>query len=204
MKDTLGQSQWGFYGVSWALNMLTWHRVNEERDDKSFIGVERVSWGWNSSALFSKYKCVRNWDMKLAMRLALEDYRRHQKWRERTGERDAARWGRSAPPLCRLAPCEGIPPRACIPPSPPRMHLHPTSKSVWSKGLRWTPWLYKDPYTPWSIKSGEDSRLPRSHRPNWHSSPDPDWWRVSLSLGDDGDNTEATYTYASHHLSLCW
>jgi hypothetical protein len=51
--------------------MLTWPYVNEERDDKSFMGVERVSWGWNSSALFPKYKCVGNWDMKLALRLAL-------------------------------------------------------------------------------------------------------------------------------------
>jgi len=24
-----------------------WHHINEERDDKSFMGVERVSWGWN-------------------------------------------------------------------------------------------------------------------------------------------------------------
>jgi hypothetical protein len=35
------------------------------------MGAERVSWGWNSSALFPKYKCVENWDMKLALRLAL-------------------------------------------------------------------------------------------------------------------------------------
>jgi hypothetical protein len=41
----LGQYQWGFHEVSWALNMLTWHHVNEERDYKSFMGVERVSWG---------------------------------------------------------------------------------------------------------------------------------------------------------------
>ena len=27
-------------GVSWALNMLTWHCIDEERDDESFIGVE--------------------------------------------------------------------------------------------------------------------------------------------------------------------
>jgi hypothetical protein len=31
--------------VSWALNMLTWHCIDEERDDKSFMGVEIVSWG---------------------------------------------------------------------------------------------------------------------------------------------------------------
>jgi len=38
--------------------MLMWHRINKERDDKSFMGVERVSYGWNSSALFLKYGCV--------------------------------------------------------------------------------------------------------------------------------------------------
>jgi hypothetical protein len=31
--------------VSWALNALTWHCINEERDDKSFMGAEIVSWG---------------------------------------------------------------------------------------------------------------------------------------------------------------
>jgi hypothetical protein len=41
----LGQSQWDFIKVSWTLNMLMWHRINEERDDKSFMGAERVSWG---------------------------------------------------------------------------------------------------------------------------------------------------------------
>ena len=40
----LGQSQWGFIRVSWALNMLVRHRIDEERDDKSFMRVERVSW----------------------------------------------------------------------------------------------------------------------------------------------------------------
>ena len=29
--------------VSCTLNMLMWRYINEERDDKSFIGVERVS-----------------------------------------------------------------------------------------------------------------------------------------------------------------
>jgi hypothetical protein len=42
---TLGQSQWGFIIVSWALIMLMWHHINEERDDKSFMGAERVLWG---------------------------------------------------------------------------------------------------------------------------------------------------------------
>jgi hypothetical protein len=42
------------------------------------------------------------------MKDTLEDYRRHQKAREQTGGRDAARWGRSASPLCRSAPYEGI------------------------------------------------------------------------------------------------
>jgi hypothetical protein len=37
-----------------------WHRINEVRDDKSFIGVERVSWGLNFSALFLKYRYVEN------------------------------------------------------------------------------------------------------------------------------------------------
>ena len=66
----LGQSQWKFHRVSWALNTLTWHCIDEERDDESFIGVERISWGWNSSALFSKYGCVRNWVMKPPLRPA--------------------------------------------------------------------------------------------------------------------------------------
>ena len=51
----LGQSQWKFHRVSWALNTLTWHCIDEERDDESFIGVERVLWGRNSSARFLKY-----------------------------------------------------------------------------------------------------------------------------------------------------
>jgi hypothetical protein len=29
--------------VLWALNMLPWHCIDEERDDKSFMRVERVS-----------------------------------------------------------------------------------------------------------------------------------------------------------------
>ena len=41
----LDQYQWGFHRVPWALNMLTWHYLNEEREDKSFTGVERVLWG---------------------------------------------------------------------------------------------------------------------------------------------------------------
>jgi hypothetical protein len=41
----LSQSQWGFITVSWALNRLMWHCIDEERDDKSFMGIERVSWG---------------------------------------------------------------------------------------------------------------------------------------------------------------
>jgi hypothetical protein len=41
----LGQSQRGFIRVSWALIMLMWHHINKERDDKSFIGVEKVLWG---------------------------------------------------------------------------------------------------------------------------------------------------------------
>jgi len=32
----LGQSQWNFIRVSYTLNMLMWHYINEERDDKSF------------------------------------------------------------------------------------------------------------------------------------------------------------------------
>jgi hypothetical protein len=34
-----------FIRVSWALIMLMWHYIYEERDDKSFMGAERVSWG---------------------------------------------------------------------------------------------------------------------------------------------------------------
>jgi hypothetical protein len=35
----------GFIRVSWALNRLIWHCINKKRDDKNFMGVERVSWG---------------------------------------------------------------------------------------------------------------------------------------------------------------
>jgi hypothetical protein len=35
----------GFIRVLWALNRLMWHRIDEERDDKSFMRIERVSWG---------------------------------------------------------------------------------------------------------------------------------------------------------------
>jgi hypothetical protein len=31
-----------------------------KKDDESFTGVERVSWGSNSSALLSKYEYIRN------------------------------------------------------------------------------------------------------------------------------------------------
>jgi hypothetical protein len=55
--------------------MLTWHCIDEERDDRSFMGVEIVSWGWNSSALFPKYKYVGN--MKLPLWLALEADNEH-------------------------------------------------------------------------------------------------------------------------------
>jgi hypothetical protein len=55
--------------------MLTRHRVNEERDDKSFMGAERVS--RNSSTLFLKYKYVENWDIKLALRPALSTTQVH-------------------------------------------------------------------------------------------------------------------------------
>jgi hypothetical protein len=34
--------------------------------------VERVLWGWNSSTLFLKFRCVRNSDMKSPLRLALQ------------------------------------------------------------------------------------------------------------------------------------
>jgi hypothetical protein len=37
------------------------------------MGAERVSWGWNSSALFPKYKCIGNRAMKSPLRLALVD-----------------------------------------------------------------------------------------------------------------------------------
>jgi hypothetical protein len=48
-----------------------WHYINEERDDKSFMGVERVLWGWNSSVMFPKSECVGNSNMKSPLRLAL-------------------------------------------------------------------------------------------------------------------------------------
>jgi hypothetical protein len=39
----LGQSQWEFHRVLWALNMMTWHCIDEKRDDESFMGIEIVS-----------------------------------------------------------------------------------------------------------------------------------------------------------------
>jgi hypothetical protein len=50
----------GFHKVLWALNTLTCHCIDEERGDESFMGVERVSWGRNASALFPKSGCVGN------------------------------------------------------------------------------------------------------------------------------------------------
>jgi hypothetical protein len=47
-----------------------WHHIYEERDDKSFMGAERVSWGWNSFALFPKFRCARNNDIKSPLKLA--------------------------------------------------------------------------------------------------------------------------------------
>jgi hypothetical protein len=47
-----------------------WYHINEEKDNKSFMEVERVLWGWNSSALFLKFGCVENSDMKFPLRLA--------------------------------------------------------------------------------------------------------------------------------------
>jgi hypothetical protein len=32
----------GFIRVSWTLIMLMWHRINEERYDKNFMGVDEV------------------------------------------------------------------------------------------------------------------------------------------------------------------
>ena len=32
-----------FIRVSYTLNILIWHYINKEKDDKSFMGVERVS-----------------------------------------------------------------------------------------------------------------------------------------------------------------
>jgi hypothetical protein len=29
--------------VSWVLNILTWHSINGEKDDESFMGIEKVS-----------------------------------------------------------------------------------------------------------------------------------------------------------------
>jgi hypothetical protein len=59
----------GFIRVLWVLIILMWHHINEERDDKSFMKVERVLWGWNSSALFPKSGCVGNSEMKSTLRL---------------------------------------------------------------------------------------------------------------------------------------
>jgi hypothetical protein len=59
-----------------ALNILMWHRINEERDNKSFMGVEIVSCGRNSSSLFLKSGCVGNCDMKSSVRLALSHLKR--------------------------------------------------------------------------------------------------------------------------------
>jgi hypothetical protein len=35
-----------FYGsVLWLINMLTWHCIDEEGDDKKFMGAMRILWG---------------------------------------------------------------------------------------------------------------------------------------------------------------
>jgi hypothetical protein len=36
--------------------MPPWHHINKKRDDKSLMGVERVS--WDKTAQFSKYGCI--------------------------------------------------------------------------------------------------------------------------------------------------
>jgi hypothetical protein len=36
---------WDFIRLSWALIMMMGHHINEERDEKSFMGVERILWG---------------------------------------------------------------------------------------------------------------------------------------------------------------
>jgi hypothetical protein len=57
--------------VLWTLNVLTWHCIDEEKDDESLMGAEIVSWEWNFSALFPKYECIDNWVMKPPLKLAL-------------------------------------------------------------------------------------------------------------------------------------
>jgi len=59
----------GFHRVSWVLNTMTWHCINEERGAESFMGVETVSQGHNSSTPFPKYEYVENQDMKPPLRL---------------------------------------------------------------------------------------------------------------------------------------
>jgi len=56
-----------FIRVLYTLNMLMWHYINKERDDKSFVGVERVSSLWNSSALFLKYDVLKteSWNPRM-------------------------------------------------------------------------------------------------------------------------------------------
>jgi hypothetical protein len=46
-----------------------------KRDDKNFMGIERVSWGQNSCALFLKYRCMDNRAIKSPLRLALFNYK---------------------------------------------------------------------------------------------------------------------------------
>jgi hypothetical protein len=47
-----------------------WHHINEEKDDNSFIGVEKVSWDETLLHCFLKSRCFENSDMKSPLRLA--------------------------------------------------------------------------------------------------------------------------------------
>ena len=65
----LGQSQWKFHRVSWALNTLTWHCIDEERWWK-FYGSRESFMGTKLFCTVSKIWVVENWVMKPPLRPA--------------------------------------------------------------------------------------------------------------------------------------
>jgi len=65
----LGQSQWKFHRVSWALNTLTWHCIDEERWWKFYESRESFM-GTKLFCTVSKIWVVENWVMKPPLRPA--------------------------------------------------------------------------------------------------------------------------------------
>jgi len=65
----LGQSQWKFHRVSWVLNTLTWHYIDEERWWKFYESRESFM-GTKLFCTVSKIWVLGNWVMKPPLRQA--------------------------------------------------------------------------------------------------------------------------------------